>query len=251
MRVIEWKNLRIGEGIPKICVPIMGATKDEIVEQANKVVQEQPDLIEWRADFFEKLEDGDSVSEVCAELEKIIGTIPLIFTVRTSKEGGKYRADSVEQYQTILKNAGKNAGVDLIDVELFMEVRKMSELIKELQQNKKLVIVSNHHFHETPSVEAMDDIFQIMEESGADIRKLAVMPNCEEDVLALLQATVHANQNGQNPVISMSMGAKGAVSRVSGQVFGSCVTFAAVGEASAPGQIPIRELKQILKNLQL
>ena len=76
------------------------------------------------------------------------------------------------------------------------------------------------------------------------------MPNCPEDVLELLSATVWANKTGQAPVITMSMSAMGAVSRVSGQVFGSCVTFGTVGEASAPGQLALEDLKLFLEKLK-
>ena len=89
-----------------------------------------------------------------------------------------------------------------------------------------------------------------MEQAGADIRKLAVMPSCPEDVLALLLATVAANRTGEQPVITMSMSSLGAISRVAGQIFGSCVTFGTVGTASAPGQLELSDLKHFLHKLQ-
>ena len=85
-----------------------------------------------------------------------------------------------------------------------------------------------------------------MEALGADLAKIAVMPQSPEDVLTLLSATCQAHRQLSCPVISMSMGGTGLVSRLSGEIFGSCMTFGSVGEASAPGQIPARTLKEIL-----
>lgn len=77
------------------------------------------------------------------------------------------------------------------------------------------------------------------------------MPQKPEDVLKLLTATVHARETGLAPVITMSMSKMGAISRVCGQVFGSAVTFATVEAASAPGQMQIDELRQMLNCLKI
>lgn len=53
MREVIVKNLRIGTGIPKICVPVMGTTEEEILQQARTAAAQKPDLLEWRADFLE------------------------------------------------------------------------------------------------------------------------------------------------------------------------------------------------------
>ena len=144
----------------------------------------------------------------------------------------------------------KSEAVDLIDVEWFMKDLEREALVKTLHEEKKIIVASNHHFHETPSVADMEEILQVMEDTEADIRKLAVMPSEAEDVLKLLIATVHANKTGEAPVITMSMSGLGAVSRVCGQVFGSVVTFGTVGAASAPGQLEITQLRRMLEQLQ-
>lgn len=250
MREVTVKNLRIGTGIPKICVPVTGKTEEEIIEQVKAAVEQKPDLLEWRADFFEYLDKTEKVEKIAGEISDVLGHIPLIFTVRTENEGGNCRI-STEDYVNILRNAAKIREIDLIDVEIFMDFPVMRGFIPELQQAGKKVIASNHHFHETPGREVMQTILNEMEDVGADIRKLAVMPSDPEDVLELLFATVAANKTGEAPVITMSMGSLGAVSRVCGQVFGSCVTFGTVGAASAPGQIDMENLRNILQKLKL
>lgn len=250
MREVIVKNLPIGTGIPKICVPITGKTEEEILRQAKEAAEKKPDLLEWRADFYEALKVPEAVEEVGRKLGDMVGQIPIIFTVRTKNEGGNCGV-STDDYVNILKNAAKIREIDLIDVELFKDQPLMQALIGEIQKTGKKVIASNHHFKETPKQEVMQTILAEMETAGADIRKLAVMPSAPEDVLKLLAATLHANKTGQAPVITMSMGSLGALSRVCGQVFGSCVTFGTVGEASAPGQMDLENLRNILAKLQL
>ena len=84
---------------------------------------------------------------------------------------------------------------------------------------------------------------------GADIAKIAVMPQSAGDVLTLLSATEKASRTLSCQVISMSMKGTGLISRLSGEVFGSCLTFGAAGGASAPGQIDVGELRGILETI--
>ena len=71
------------------------------------------------------------------------------------------------------------------------------------------------------------------------------MPKHYGDVLTLLSATNRArNETVRGPIVTMSMGPEGAVSRLAGGLFGSDITFAIGMQASAPGQIPIEELRK-------
>ena len=73
------------------------------------------------------------------------------------------------------------------------------------------------------------------------------MPKCKLDVLELLEATViMSEQYANRPIITMSMAGQGVISRLCGEVFGSCLTFGAVNKASAPGQINVEELNKVL-----
>ena len=248
MNVINIRNTSIGTGIPKICVPVTATTFEEILIQTRSAVEQSPDLLEWRADFYEYVFDLDKVKKTAENMRQILGEIPLIFTIRTTNEGGMCKI-TPDEYCKLLMGISHLVEIDLIDVELFMDA-SMKDLIKKLKKAGKIVIASNHHFHKTPETEVMVQILSDMELAGADIRKLAVMPSCPEDVLALLSATVSANHTGKQPVITMSMSGLGAISRVAGQIFGSCVTFGTVGSASAPGQLELSDLKRFLLKLQ-
>lgn len=249
MKALIVKGVALGEGRPKICLPLTGRTEEELICQAEEAVKESPDLLEWRADFFEKLEEKEAVRQMCTRLGERIGQIPLIFTVRTEREGGNFSGFQ-EAYVELLEEAAKNREIDLMDVELFWEASVMERLICKIQQMGKKVIASNHHFEGTPKQAVLEEILRKMEESPADVRKLAVMPRKEEEVLELLSATLQGSRTGEKPLITMSMGKMGAVSRISGELFGSCVTFGTAGQESAPGQIGIRELRSFLRTLQ-
>ena len=142
--------------------------------------------------------------------------------------------------------AAETKVADFIDVEYF-EGRKPNREIALLQEMGVRVIASHHDFAETPERKVMQMVLEQMEESGADIVKLAVMPQTMEDVLHLLDVTnafhtYHPNQL----LITMSMGTMGSISRIAGEYFGSCVTFGAGEQASAPGQLPAEQLNHVL-----
>lgn len=241
---ITVKNTTIGEGVPCICVPLTGSSLAELLEEAQEAAAVRPDLVEWRADFFKDLFLPDEVAEVLEKLCGILGEIPLIFTVRTSEEGGNLRI-SAEKYIRLLKDTAATGWPSLIDVEILqLAPAQQQDLISAIHQQQIWIIGSSHHFERTPSNPEMKEILQKEDEAGADILKLAVMPRDYGDVARLLQVTGESSL--EKPVITMSMGEKGSASRFCGEIFGSAVTFATVKRASAPGQLPIGELRQML-----
>lgn len=244
---ITVKNITIGEGLPCICVPLTGSNLAELWEEAKAAAALHPDLVEWRADFFQKLFQPEEVKRTLKELCGILEEIPIIFTVRTSKEGGNLPV-SPEDYIHILKDTAATGLPSLIDVEVFqLAPDQQQELISAIHQMGILIVGSNHHFESTPSNREMEEIFRKEDEAGADILKLAVMPKDYGDVARLLQVTGERSRSGQSkPVITMSMGEMGSASRFCGEIFGSAVTFATVKSASAPGQLPVGELRQML-----
>ena len=107
------------------------------------------------------------------------------------------------------------------------------------------VILSYHNFESTPGIDFLVQRFVEAEELGADVAKVAVMPRDRDDVLALLAATSRAEAKAHIPLISMSMGPLGAVTRMIGGVFGSSLSFAVGAGSSAPGQLPIADLTAV------
>ncbi len=246
MNPIMIRDVAIGEGIPKICVPIVGKTREEIVKAAEEIRTLPVDVVEWRADWYEEIFEADVVLDILQELRRILGELPLLFTFRTKKEGGEKEIDE-KNYRTLNQLAAESGLADLIDVEVFSGDEVVNDLVRTAHENGVKVIGSNHDFGKTPSKEEIIRRLQKMQELDVDLPKIAVMPKKKEDVLTLLVATEEMNRKyADRPIITMSMAGDGVISRLCGEVFGSALTFGAAGQASAPGQIGVKELRQIL-----
>lgn len=246
MNPVVVRNVKIGEGIPKICVPIVGVTKEDIINEAKNFDSIPVDVVEWRVDWFEGVFDFEKVKDVLVDLRAALKETPILFTFRTSKEGGE-KAIEPEAYSTLNKEAAKSGYVDLVDVEAFTGDEIVKDIIAGAHEYGVKVVASNHDFHKTPSQEEIVARLRKMQELGADIPKIAVMPQSKKDVLTLLCATEEMATNyADRPIITMSMGGTGVISRACGEAFGSALTFGAAKKASAPGQMDVHDLETVL-----
>lgn len=247
--IITVSGVTFGQGRPKIIVPLVGQTEEEILAGAHQAKDLDCDVIEWRIDFYENVENPSAVAALSHKVRGAAGK-PVLVTFRTAKEGGVLPI-SDDLYFEIYKAVLADGRADLIDVELFMPEEPVQELIKLAHEKDVKVIMCNHDFDATPAKDEIVRRLSLMEERNADICKIAVMPQSNNDVLTLLTATTEMYARARRPLITMSMGALGMVSRVSGEVFGSSATFGAAAKASAPGQVPVAELRTILSTLKL
>ncbi|WP_428909549.1 type I 3-dehydroquinate dehydratase [Niallia sp. Krafla_26] len=249
MSTLQIKHLTIGEGAPKIIVPLVGASKEDILNEAQLVKDLKPDVVEWRVDLYEDVENLELVKEMISSIRTVFKQELLLFTFRSHKEGGN-KEISDEFYVQLNQTAAKTGEIDLVDVELFNERANVQAILSVAKENHVYVVMSNHDFNQTPTKDEIISRLRKMQEYGADISKIAVMPNSVADVLTLLDATnTMKTQYADRPLITMSMGGTGVISRLAGEVFGSAFTFGAGKEASAPGQIPVAELRQVLEIL--
>jgi 3-dehydroquinate dehydratase-1 len=245
-KIVNVKGITIGEGIPKVCVPMVGETLSHLTEEASFLKTLDADLVEWRVDFFENAGEIEKVIEALEEIRKILMDKPLIFTFRSLKEGGEKEV-SPEFYVSLNKAVAETGQVDIIDVELFNQENDVRMLIETAHANNVYVIVSNHDFKQTPPKDEIISRLCRAQELGGDLPKIAVMPGNSRDVLTLLDATETMKEMyADRPIITMSMAGKGVVSRLAGEIFGSSITFGAAKRASAPGQVAVSELRSIL-----
>ena len=141
---------------------------------------------------------------------------------------------------------------DLLDIEFFTAGADLPALVEQAHSAGVAVVCSSHDFAKTPPRAELVSRMVQMQQAGADLPKLAVMPQSRADVLELLAATAEmADLHPETPVITMSMGALGAVSRLAGEAFGSAMTFANPGQASAPGQVSLDIVNEVLNALHL
>ena len=246
MNTVKVRNITIGEGRPKICVPIVGKTREEILKEASTFSALPVDVAEWRVDWYEDIFDFEKVEETAKQLREVLGEMPILFTFRTSKEGGE-KAIETPVYVELNQKISATGYVDLVDMEAFTGDDAVKAVVEEAHKHGVKVVASNHDFDKTPA--KSDIIYRLrkMQELGADIPKIAVMPQNKKDVLTLLAATEEmVNNYADRPIITMSMAATGVISRVCGEVFGSSMTFGAAKKASAPGQMGVNDLNTVL-----
>lgn len=247
MKVVSIRDIHIGKGAPKVIVPLMGKTLEELLLEIKTIKQINLDIVEWRADLLEDIEDLTKVKQILTMIREELYPIPLLFTFRTHREGGNTTIED-SYYEILLVEVMKTKEIDLVDVELFSP--KVNEIIESAKENDVIIVMSNHDFDKTPAKEEIIWRLRRMQELDADIAKIAVMPNKASDVLTLLDAT-HTMHSlyADRPIITMSMASTGAISRLAGEVFGSAATFGSGVTSSAPGQIPANDLKRILELL--
>ncbi len=245
MKKVQVGNVIIGEGITKMCVPVVGENLEEIKQQAENIRNKPADLVEFRIDYLKTVNDAKYIYNI-ADSIKSISEKPVIMTFRTAFEGGN-KEITREEYADLLMNILQQGPIDIIDVEMFMGDNLVEEIVEEAHNNNTKVIMSNHDFHKTPEIIEIVGRLRKMESMGADIAKIAVMPANSGDVIKLLQAanTVYSDIN--IPIVTMSMSGIGLISRISGEIFGSSITFGTVGKISAPGQIEVDKLKPVLE----
>ena len=249
MKTVKIRTLEIGVGKPKVIVPLTSSTQEELLQDAKQLKGMEYDMIEWRVDHFDDVLDLEKLKQATKRLREVVQETPILMTFRTKKEGGVKEIDD-RTYKTLNIEMAKSQLVDMIDVEIFKEERLVREIIDQVHVAQVKVIASNHDFKQTPNQEEIISRLCKMQDMGADVLKIALMPNSIQDVLTLLSATERMKRSYSTcPLATMAMGKLGVISRLSGEVFGSSLTFGVGVQASAPGQIDLKALNQTLETI--
>lgn len=235
-----------------ICVPIVGPTVEDILSQVQEAVQAKVDLIELRPDMWMKgshlLEEEYilTIVNLVEEVHSRYVKMPMLFTWRTLAEGGDTYLTN-ENYCKLLQAIVDQNLVDAVDVELFAYTDTISQIIKQAHHQNIQTVMSYHNFQSTPKLEILHGYAERMISAVASVIKFALMPTTSDDVISVLQFTKELTQRyPQLPRITMSMGQLGQMTRTCGNVFGNCLTFGTLGQASAPGQVDVNLLQQLL-----
>ena len=251
MSCVDIRGCRIGEGRPKVILPIVERAEAAILEKAAQFSTLQAECVEWRADWFQDCRDPAAVARCLQKLRVALGSKLLLVTIRTKAEGGELALRHTE-YTDLLHTILDTDCADLLDIEFFTAGADLPLLVEQAHTAGVPVVCSSHDFAKTPPRAELVKRMVQMQQAGADLPKLAVMPQSRTDVLELLAATAEmAEHHPETPVITMSMGALGAVSRLAGEAFGSAMTFANPGQASAPGQVSLDIVNEVLDALHL
>jgi 3-dehydroquinate dehydratase-1 len=247
-RTVTVKGLTIGEGRPKIIVPITAKSGQAALESAARLAgMAAIDLIEFRVDHLANALDAQDVARLCAAVAGALRGKPMMVTFRTQAEGGitPVSGPAYADFYAAILQGGQ---ADLIDLEFNRGADTVRPVLAAARAAGVATVVSYHDFHATAPAHELVGLMRQMQEWDADIVKVATMPASAGDVLRLLTATWDMKANhADRPLITMAMNGVGVVSRLAGEVFGSAATFGMVGEASAPGQIPVEDLLSVLE----
>lgn len=235
-----------GGRLPAVCAPLVARTRAALAAEAAQVAALGPDLLEWRVDFFTALADTGEVLASARELRRAAGGIPILFTRRAEREGGQPIALSEPQVLELYDAVAASGCVDAMDFEMGNAAGDVARVRALTRREGLALVLSFHDFQGTPDDAALDARFDQAQQLGADVAKVAVMPQSMADVHRLLGATLRASDRLAIPVVSMAMGGLGAVSRLCGGAFGSALTFAVGSAPSAPGQIAIAQVRATL-----
>ena len=210
------------------------------VVQARAALLQGADILEIRLDLL-GIKDTKSALEMIAEVKAAVN-LSCIATNRLPIDGGKWEGPEEKRIQLLLDILPV---VDAVDVELAAAPDLREKLISTTHELGKTVIVSHHDFNGTPPMDKIKDMLEMAWQSGGDIAKFAVKANSSADTINLLRITHEATR----PVCLIAMGDLGKHTRVIAPFYGSVLTYGSVGEAVAPGQLSIAELKRTMKVL--
>lgn len=253
-------------GRPAVIVPTQAVDAEELSAQcAAAAATGVVDVIECRIDPLLAQTGQDARAEDVLRLlpHATAAGLPVLLTVRTAFEGGLVEISESDYAEVVRRliagvanaaakpgespagGAGGSLGAPVaLDVEI--DRAESRALIAAARENGVPVVASHHNFTATDSQAELSATFRRMDEAGADVAKVAMMPQEASDVLRLLAATAEAAATSSRPVLGISMGPLGRTSRIMGADFGSCASFAQIGLASAPGQIDAVRLAEIL-----
>lgn len=179
----------------------------------------------------------DKADFVLAQLEKVheaLPDTPPLLTLRRTAEDGSCPCDD-DCHFALLRRAAEPGLVDITDIKLLMGDGPVSEVVAQVKTAGAATLLCNHDFERTPSRGVIAGCLKKMETLGADIYKIAVMPQSSQNVLAPFGTAYSIFRTAFIPLTAVSIGRFDAVSRIMGEIFGSVMTSAAAEKVSAPG----------------
>ncbi|QHM75259.1 3-dehydroquinate dehydratase [Mixta theicola] len=247
IKPITIKNIAIGAGKPRVIVSTTASDSAEVIsfvrEQATR---NEVDIIELRLDLLHNGQDATAMAALTRELYALLPNKLLLATFRTKAEGGQQAIDDAG-YAALYQQLLAQGELDLLDIEMYRAPSAVKSLIAQAHQQNVRVILSSHDFQQTPSQREIIARLRQQQMMGGDILKMAAMPHSPGDVIRMMSATWEMRQRyAHRPLLTMSMGGLGAVTRLCGELTGSALTFGMAGNASAPGQIEAARLHDVL-----
>ena len=228
---------------------VIAVILEKPLETSKKAAEIGADILEIRLDLLE-IRDRDIAAETIRKVKSETG-LPIIITNRSYIEGGKWGEEEAERIGLIKDLLSLRDGPDAVDIELSIDEDERDRAVEAAKNNGKTVIISSHDFSKTPSFVEMKATLEDAFIAGADIAKLAVMPQSMKNVMDLLRVTLDVGGAGRE-ICTIAMGDLGKHTRVIAPFYGSVLTYASVENTilTPPGQLPVDKLKKIMELLE-
>lgn len=225
----------------KICVPVMAADAESALAKLERALA-VADVVELRLDRI----GGPDLPALLRKRKQDI-----LVTHRRWEEGGGFNGSEKERLERLVEAARLGAG--FVDIEAATEDSLIAELRAAIAKGggATKLIVSRHDLERTPGERALRTMVDQGLSLGADVVKIVTQARTMEDNLRVLGLIPYAGKKGA-AAIAFCMGEKGRVSRLMAPLLGSFLTFASLeeGDASAPGQFTVGEMREFLKKFE-
>lgn len=235
-----------------ISIPIKSNDLGEVQILVNEALTFNPLAIELRFDYIKK---KDYITKDFAiKLKDLLENKHLsIFTLRDKSEGGKLKIQKSERIELIKMLI--QARPDFFDIELNTDLETLNSVISLSFMEKVNLIFSYHNLKETLDYESSKNIILNFEEKIVkdNLNEFDILSKCIykliftaqniEDNLVPLRLCQEFSRN-KKKVISFCMDKLGLLSRIICVKFGSFLTYAALEERTAPGQINVKIMQE-------
>ncbi len=216
----------------KLCIVITGPSLEEALQQTAQA-SSLADIVEFRLDLFQF-----SQLNHLTQLRQS-SSLPVIFTLRRVKDGGKY-SESEEKRIAVIKKL-LPLTPDYLDLECDVSSVFFDEMTNAAPNIQ--IICSLHDFN--ASCKDLESIFQKMQKRSANLYKIVTSAKNPLDALHMLAFIKKTALKGEC-LAGMCVGEHGQLTRVLGPICGSALTYAALDDASRTmtGQLSAQTLLQ-------
>ena len=223
--------------LPRVCVPVAGASAAEMVEKVEAMVRDNP-FLEFRLDYLK------SPNLALPHIGRFLGSHPqvvAIATCRRSVNGGKFRGSLAAEVDVLTKAAAN--GCHLIDLELQSASAMKPADLERLRARTSLIL----SFHDFKATRKIEQTFAKMRQFAADYYKIVTTATNLFDNVVMMKFLEQTRNT--HSLVGVCMGEQGIISRVLGLRAGSLWTFAAAspGEETAPGMITAKVLRDVYR----
>lgn len=215
----------------KICIVIVGPSIEEVKEQIQQASL-YADLIELRLDLF--------LERDAKTLKNLLNSfaVPMLFTLRSESQGGKYKGNQ-EEYISELKKLAE-CQPSYLDLESHLSESTCQDFAHNFPTIK--LLISYHQFN--PQYQKLDDILDRMPKIRGAFFKVALSsPSTTSTLQWMIEAKKHQD------LVFVAMGEHGEISRILSPAFSNPFTYASLDDEkmSAPGQLSIQTLQEIYR----